>query len=572
MGIPLSVGQYLPPPCEFNDVTLNFTVTSAGRQFDRLGLMFFGDTEIFRTSTAEPTATGIQWTYLKDMSAYLTLFKKRQKIIFDLGNLIDDTYTAPFNATLTATFTRNVNQSEAAHVIIPISSHRSSMEQPSAYSLPHDNATNTVQIPRSVRRAIVSISACGQAREEFWFGNVLSSNTETFHDTIEPLLGHSPFREVQLIIDGNLAGVVWPFPIIFTGGVAPGLWRPIVGLDAFDLREREIDITPWLTLLCDGADAGHSFEIRVAGLQDDGVGHAELSSTVDSSWIVTGKIFLWLDEPGSITGGSPPVVIRPDPIVTVSSLVHKDGAGDNESLSYEVHVSRSLSIVSAIFDNPTPRFVSWTQNLNYTHYGNFTKRGVQQSILQVTHGIDTSDSGYTARYEFPVKLNTSFASDPSNGTFSIDAQIRRGLDLTVIGPGVFRQAIQGIRLPASHVVELNTVQNGSAHYFSGSPTANATSFGITEQKFAFGSLIPRSADDFKPQKYEYSRHVLAANGTVRADDEKSLDAPHWVSFCAMQTASGSQRNVVYARPDVKSILGRGPKHSSEVAEDDLHVA
>jgi len=46
-------------------VTWNLTVVSAGRQFDRLGILFFGDTEVLRTSTAEPTATGIQWTYLK---------------------------------------------------------------------------------------------------------------------------------------------------------------------------------------------------------------------------------------------------------------------------------------------------------------------------------------------------------------------------------------------------------------------------------------------------------------------------------------------------------------------------
>ena len=55
--------------------------------------------------------------------------------------------------------------------------------------------------------------------------------------------GYSPFREAELFIDGQLAGVAWPFPIIFTGGVVPGLWRPIAGIDAYDLKEEEIDIT-----------------------------------------------------------------------------------------------------------------------------------------------------------------------------------------------------------------------------------------------------------------------------------------------------------------------------------------
>lgn len=70
---------------------MNFTVTSAGRQFDRLALMFFNDTEVWRTSTAEPKPEpGIAWTYWKDMTPYLSLWKSPQKLIFDLGNLIGE--------------------------------------------------------------------------------------------------------------------------------------------------------------------------------------------------------------------------------------------------------------------------------------------------------------------------------------------------------------------------------------------------------------------------------------------------------------------------------------------------
>lgn len=115
----------------------------------------------------------------------------------------------------------------------------------------------------------------------------MSSNTETFPQTGE-LYGYSPFREVQLLIDGNLAGVAWPFPVIFTGGIVPGLWRPVVGIDAFDLREDEIDITPWLPLLCDGKE--HNFTVRVSGLNDDGKGNVALSEITGSYWLVTGKV------------------------------------------------------------------------------------------------------------------------------------------------------------------------------------------------------------------------------------------------------------------------------------------
>lgn len=56
---------------------------------------------------------------------------------------------------------------------------------------------------------------------QFWWSNVLSSDIETFPQT-GPLYGYSPFREIQLYIDDMLAGVAWPYPVVFTGGIVPG--------------------------------------------------------------------------------------------------------------------------------------------------------------------------------------------------------------------------------------------------------------------------------------------------------------------------------------------------------------
>lgn len=277
------VGSYAPPGCDFNRVTFNLTVTAAGRQFDRLGAVYFGDVEIWRTSTAEPTATGIVWTYLKDMSHYLSLFKEPQKLIFDLGNQITSVYTAPFEATLEATFFTADDIVVPADMIISVSAQLSSTNMASAWQVPPSNASSTLSLPRNVNRAVFSIAATGQIDEEFWYSNVLSSEVNTFPQGGGTLLGYSPFREVQLFIDGRLAGVVFPFPIIFTGGIVPGFWRPIVGIDAFDLREDEIDITPWLPLLCDGND--HTFNIRIAGIDDDGRGNGVLTEMVGSYWV-----------------------------------------------------------------------------------------------------------------------------------------------------------------------------------------------------------------------------------------------------------------------------------------------
>lgn len=220
------------------------------------------------------------WTYVKDMSNYLALFQQKGKLIFDLGNLVDDTYTGTYNATLTATFFTSEDTVIPADKIIPISTRQVAQNSSSVFTVPSQNASSSISLPKRTRKAIVTIAATGQIGEEFWYTNVLNSDVDTFGAGF--LYGYSPFREVQLYIDGCLAGVVWPFPVVFTGGIVPGLWRPVAGIDAFDLKEDEIDITPWLPLLCDGKS--HTFEIRIAGISDDGNGNGEIVNSGGDYW------------------------------------------------------------------------------------------------------------------------------------------------------------------------------------------------------------------------------------------------------------------------------------------------
>lgn len=217
------------------------------------------------------------------MSHLLALFKQPQKFIFQLDNVVNPTYTGILNATVTATFFTAEDTVVPADLIYPISNRQSANNAGSLFSLPSQTAINTLSLPRNINKAVFSIAATGQIAEEFWYSNVLNSQVNTFAPQQGVLYGYSPFREVQLYIDGMLAGVVWPFPIIFTGGIVPGFWRPIAGIDAFDLREDEIDVTPFLPLLCDGNS--HSFEIRIAGIDDDGHGNSSLTATVGSFWV-----------------------------------------------------------------------------------------------------------------------------------------------------------------------------------------------------------------------------------------------------------------------------------------------
>ncbi|KAL8993237.1 MAG: hypothetical protein Q9188_007379, partial [Gyalolechia gomerana] len=373
------------------------------------------------------------------MNQYNTLWRTPQKIIFDLGNLIDSTYTGSFNTTLTATFSTIPTLELAADQILPISARRSGENGASAFSVPTDNASVAYQIPQNAERAVVSLSACGQATEEFWYTNVFNTEINTFEEEIGTLYGYSPFREVQLLIDGQLAGVSWPFPIIFTGGIVPGFWRPIAGIDAFDLREHEIDVTPWLPVLCDGAS--HTFEIRVAGINDDGRDTASLSDAVGNSWIVTGKIFLFLGPEGSTTSGTTPKIDVSPPKLQISSEVTTNSTGANETLTYNTSASRSISITSEVKTSNGSIFpASWTQELTYTNLNILSAQGFTQYTKQTTTGADRSSRGYENTYSYPLIVNSTFTT--SNNNIGITASLSRGLDFSLNGPSVFPSGVQ----------------------------------------------------------------------------------------------------------------------------------
>ncbi|KAF2155714.1 hypothetical protein K461DRAFT_221558 [Myriangium duriaei CBS 260.36] len=510
------IGQYNPPACQFDRVVWNLTVVSAGRQFDRLGSVSLGSVEVFRTSTAEPTQNGIVWTYLKDMSSFLTLFKKQQTLIFDLGNLINDIYTAPFNVTLSASYYTVGGKNNAADLILPLS--QGLTNGPSTFHLPSQNASSSFSIPQNSVKAIFTIAATGQGDEEFWWSNVLQQDINDFPAN-GALLGYSPFREVQLFIDGKLAGVVWPFPIIFTGGVVPGLWRPIVGIDAFDLKEDEIDVTPWLPLLCDGKS--HTFSIKVSGLNPSTGKTASLSETTNNEWWVDGKLFIWLDSTSHRTTGSAPTLSLPPPTIVATSQFQNDSQSNNSALTYQVNVARHLSVTGSIRTSTGEQKVSWQQSLNYDGQGTVRQGGNFQSNGLHISGHDVSSSGYSRSISYPLNC-TSLVIIAGNTTM-ISANLDRGKEVEIHGQPVFPTGLESFGSAFSDPSKvgslLSTTQEGQAMYIANSTAKTSFSYGGTSQELSFSAVYPN--EGYSPQAGTtqlYHRNVAAVNGTTVKDE------------------------------------------------------
>lgn len=512
------VANYTPPSCDFNRVVINLTVETKGRQYDRLGIMYLGDTEVWKTSTAEPNPTGIRWTYLKDMTQYLSLWKEPQTLIFDLPNIVNDIYTGILNTTLTATFFKSpveTGNHEPAATIIPISARKGSLGEGSQFTLPEETAVNTISnFPRNANRAVFSLSVKAQGDEEFWWQNVPQTRTTTFvaggYGTYP---GYSAWREVQLFIDGQLAGVQWPFPVIFTGGVVPHLHRPIVGLDAFDLREHEIDITPWLPLLCDGND--HTFSINVVGLTDDGSSGASLSSGVGSSWYVTGKVFLWLDDEGSVTTGVVGTVSGITPNIVLSQDVEQNSTGANETLDYDLFVSRDYVIKSQIATQKTNETVTWSQSLTYSNVGGLSAYGWDSLNTIVISGQDSASSSttyYLKNYNYPLYCNSTANQTPA-GNLTLWADLKQSLYLKVLGKAVFPTGLEAFGETPFEGSVLKTWKNSTANYYRPADNTYSRGVGDMNQEFYFGGILGEALSEL------YYRDVSAYNDTVTRDYE-----------------------------------------------------
>merc|ERR1719433_67358 len=94
--------------------------------------------------------------------------------------------------------------------------------------------------------------------------------------------GGGAYREIEVYVDGIVAGVAYPFPVIYTGGVNPLLWRPLSGIASFNVPPYAFDLSPFLGPLNDGSEHNLTLAVRqnnqVGTWYLDGVFYAELDT------------------------------------------------------------------------------------------------------------------------------------------------------------------------------------------------------------------------------------------------------------------------------------------------------
>ncbi|KAJ4897991.1 Peptide-N4-(N-acetyl-beta-glucosaminyl)asparagine amidase A protein [Raphanus sativus] len=371
--------SHCPPPSsrQFSKIILEFRSTSRGRQFDRIFGVWLDGVELLRSCTAEPTQNGIVWSVEKDVTKYHSLLvddNKTRTLALYLGNIVDKTYTGVYHVDLIfhyhyppldSSHHNNNNSPSRADTIIPISRNLPLNDglwfEISSLS---DSKRKEFKIPRNVYRAVLEVYVSFHENDEFWYGNL--PNDFITANNLSVSGGNGPFREVVVTLDGRVAGAVWPFPVVFTGGINPLLWRPVTAIGSFDLPSYDIELTPFLGSLLDGE--GHEFGFSVTNALN--------------VWFVDANLHLWLDREKEVVEGEVLEVSRS--CLEISSVSEFEGLNGK----FKTEAKRSISLSGLVKSSRGDIVTTSHQEFRYVNEMVLGKDGSLQIIDQLIEAED----------------------------------------------------------------------------------------------------------------------------------------------------------------------------------------
>src|SRR6185437_14516243 len=199
-------------------------------------------------TTSEPGSNASpQWNVERDVTEYAPIFAQPSVGQASVYNIVNSQYTGIIYGTAEVDFypAKPGAEPAAADAVYPLSAGPSG-----GYvflDAPSDQMSGTFTFPTNVRAAYLDAFLESQSGDEFWytcFPNDLAQKLDN--------CGSTAFREGEVSVDGQPAGVVPIYPWIYTGGIDPYLWIPIPGVETLDFKPYRIDLTPFAAQLDDG--------------------------------------------------------------------------------------------------------------------------------------------------------------------------------------------------------------------------------------------------------------------------------------------------------------------------------
>jgi hypothetical protein len=274
----------------------------------------------------------------------------------------------------------------------------------------------TVSLPfNDAIRAHIDLYASGHGCEEFWYTNPPDSISKLYG-----MCGGGSAREIQLSIDGKVAGVQPPFPVVYTGGINPLLWRPQTGIYSFNIPPYFFDITPLLVNLNDGKD--HEIKVEIIGNSENG------------EWNVD-PVFVAYRDPNSKLGPNRMIrgtidyyhFFRRGPALVVSNSTSALNPNAAENVTWTENYTSELVIEASVGGASTK--ISSTVDFSSTN--SLLSDNVQVTSLGMQIQLLSSAYDRVDRFEYPFALNSTYRD--FNNSFLIVADIDYGVKHVVKG-------------------------------------------------------------------------------------------------------------------------------------------
>lgn len=411
---------YSPPaacPGPWAKVVLeaDFSVT-AGRQFDRTAQIALGHANIYYGTTAEPSASlSPSWHVERDLTDYSPLFRTAQSGEVNLGNLVNSTFTGILHGSAVVQLypaSAAAPAPRTADVVLPLSA------APGGAALLDTGASvlaPTFSLPTNVEGAFLDVVSQSQSSDEFWYACV--------PDDLAGALFSCPgtsFRETEVTIDGQPAGVAPIYPWLFTGAIDPLLWRPIPGVQTLNFVPYRVDLTPFAGLLSDGQP--HQVGVRVFN--------------ANHYFLVAASLLLYLDHGASqVTGAVTENTLAAEPQVAIDEDLTT--APDGSITGTVTTSSRRSYRISGYVDTSHGRVeTSVRQDLRFENAQDFVNTATEfvQNIAQTTRietGTETRQGHEVSHVEshlsFPLDLDISFVV-AADGTFAQTVSVDQGYE------------------------------------------------------------------------------------------------------------------------------------------------
>ena len=393
----------------------DFSVT-AGRQYDRTATLWLGGVNLYYGTTQEPSATvSPHWRVERDLTDYSALLRQSGQGRAIIGNLVNGTYTGVIHGSARLLFYPGGGAVDAPDAVVPLGA--DPVGNTTVLNSANDQLAKTLTLPRNVVRAYLDVFTQAQGGDEFWYTCVPDVYAAQTYEC-----GGGNFREAEISIDGQAAGVAPVMPWIYTGGIDPYLWRPTPGVQTLNFMPYRVDLTPFAGLLSDGAP--HQVAVTVAGAHGYFAATATLLIYRDpQATQVTGRLVR-----NTLAGQAP--------VPTIGSTLATDADG-NLSGDITTRLSRQF-VIEGYADTSRGRVRSTvTQTVSFDDTQGFLIDAAtyDQHTTQLTRVDSESQQQrgpltetYTQHVRYPLELDyrQQVADD---GSFSVATTLRQGQQL-----------------------------------------------------------------------------------------------------------------------------------------------